>query len=176
MSTSLVSIISPDPDWKPIHKGITIGKDILELLSSSMYVDPMSVYREYVQNAADSIDESKDSVWPNVRGCVDISIDSSSRTVVITDDGPGIPKLEFASRLIACGGSGKREKTARGFRGVGRLAGIGYCQELIFRSRPAGEKDICELRWDCRKLKSILRSPDIKDNLESAVAQVVTER
>ncbi len=36
---------------------ITIGKDVLELLSSAMYVDPLTIYREYVQNAADAIDE-----------------------------------------------------------------------------------------------------------------------
>ena len=40
-------------------KSIVIGKDILELLSHAMYVDPLSVYREYIQNSADSIDEAK---------------------------------------------------------------------------------------------------------------------
>ena len=33
----------------------TVGKDILELLSSSMYVNPLAIYREYVQNAVDAI-------------------------------------------------------------------------------------------------------------------------
>ena len=30
-----------------------IGKDVLELVSSAMYINPMTVYREYVQNVAD---------------------------------------------------------------------------------------------------------------------------
>ena len=36
-----------------------VGKDVLELLSTAMYVDPLTIYREYVQNAADAIDEAR---------------------------------------------------------------------------------------------------------------------
>lgn len=35
-----------DEDWAPGPEQILIGKDVLELLSTSMYVDPMTVYRE----------------------------------------------------------------------------------------------------------------------------------
>ena len=35
-----------------------VGKDILELLSVSMYVEPLTMYREYIQNSTDSIDEA----------------------------------------------------------------------------------------------------------------------
>lgn len=38
---------------------VVIGKDILELLANAMYVDPLTIYREYVQNSADSIDEAR---------------------------------------------------------------------------------------------------------------------
>ena len=37
---------------------IVIGKDVLELVSSAMYVDPLTIYREYLQNAADAIDDA----------------------------------------------------------------------------------------------------------------------
>ena len=43
-------------ELKNLDENIFIGKDILELLSSSMYVNPLSIYREYVQNAVDSIE------------------------------------------------------------------------------------------------------------------------
>ena len=112
----------------------------------------------------------------SVLGKVDIHVDADCRSVSITDNGCGIPEEEFTGRLIAFGGSRKRGKSSRGFRGVGRLAGLGYCQELIFRSKSAGERGVNELRWDCRHLKSILRAAHTKDNLESAVTQVVTER
>jgi len=177
MSAGLCSISTKVSEWQPLETGISIGKDILELLSSSMYVDPMTIYREYIQNAADSIDEMRASVsTTDILGRVEINIDAASRSVTITDNGTGIPEDEFIARLTAFGGSAKRGRPARGFRGVGRLAGIGYCQELIFRSRSVGKKSVNELRWDCRKLKTILRAADTKDNLESAVRQVVTVR
>ncbi len=39
---------------------VIVGKDLLELLSSAMYVDPLTIYREFIQNAADAIDEAAD--------------------------------------------------------------------------------------------------------------------
>ena len=59
MSTNIVPITLREAPWQGLADDIVIGKDILELLSSSMYVDPMTIYREYVQNAADSIDEAR---------------------------------------------------------------------------------------------------------------------
>ena len=47
--------MSLDQAWRPGPDDIVIGKDVLELLSTSMYVDPMTIYREYVQNAADPL-------------------------------------------------------------------------------------------------------------------------
>ncbi len=45
--------------WSDRKESIVVGKDILEILSSAMYVDPLTIYREYVQNAADAIDEAR---------------------------------------------------------------------------------------------------------------------
>ena len=56
------------------------------------------------------------------------------------DDGARPGRL--GGRLTAFGASKKRGKGSRGFRGVGRLAGIGYCQELVFRSRVPGESKV----------------------------------
>jgi len=96
--------------------------------------------------------------------------------VRIVDNGMGIPHAEFASRLTAFGASKKRGRGARGFRGVGRLAGIGYCQELVFRSRVPGDSKVSEIRWDCKKLKNILRSSGEHHDLRAAVAEVVELR
>ena len=144
-----------------------VGKDILELLSSAMYIDPMTVYREYIQNAADAVDHklansAKENTIPvtcgdDQRRRVDITVDQNSRSVKIRDYGHGVHHREFLHKLTAIGGSEKRGTFARGFRGVGRLAGLGYAQELIFRSRANGEKKVSQLRWDCRLLKASLR-------------------
>src|SRR5262249_54797788 len=139
---------------------IVVGKDVLELVSSAMYVDPLTVYREYVQNAADAIDDAKrrGEIAKGKRGRVDIGIDPNSRIVRIRDNGGGIAWAEFAKKLTALGASEKRGTQARGFRGVGRLAGLGYAQELVFRSRTDGEAQVSEMRWDCRALKASLRA------------------
>lgn len=165
-------------EWKTIDETPVLGKDVLELLSSSMYVNPLSVYREYVQNAADSIEEACaiGSLSRTADGRIDIQINQAERTVRIRDNGTGLEQTKFVSRLIALGASRKRGLKARGFRGVGRLAGLGYCQELIFRSRAEGENEICELRWDCRALKSNLRDPKFSEQLSSLIARVVRTR
>ena len=40
----------------------TIGKNILENLTTGMYADSKVIYREYVQNACDQIDKSVELV------------------------------------------------------------------------------------------------------------------
>ena len=164
--------------WNPRRGPVTVGKDILELLSSSMYLEPLTIYREYVQNCADSIDDARRSgILPaRTRGRVDMSIDSGARTVRIRDNGAGIEESRFGDRLTAFGASAKRGTAARGFRGVGRLAGLGYCQELVFRSRALGARRVCELHWDCKKTKVILRDSTFKGQLSDLVDQTVSIR
>jgi molecular chaperone HtpG len=174
----MVTISPKESPWHALNHDIVIGKDILELLSSSMYVDPMAIYREYVQNAADSIDEARRAGFlePHEAGVVHFRVDTTQRNVTIADNGIGVPHEDFAARLTAFGASKKRGMRARGFRGVGRLAGIGYCQELVFRSRTQGETKVSEIRWDCRKLKAILRANEQHRDLREAVNQVVELR
>ena len=153
---------SDDARATPNFPDITIGPDILELLSSAMYVDPITIYREYVQNAADAVDVARCGgiLAPDQLGRVDISIDAQVRSVRIRDNGCGVPSEAFGRRLLALGGSEKRGTSARGFRGVGRLAGLGYAREVIFRASAAGETITSELRWDCRELKAALLALD----------------
>ena len=178
MSSGVVTLTPRETPWQSLADDIVIGKDILELLSSSMYVDPMTIYREYVQNAADAIDEARANgqFKGGEAGKLTVGIYAPTRSVKITDNGAGIPHDQFVHRLTAFGASRKRGRGARGFRGVGRLAGLGYCQELVFRSRMRGETKVSELRWDCRKLKTVLRSGEEHHDLRDAVAQVVELR
>ena len=144
---------------RPFLDDITVGKDVLELVTSAMYIDPMTVYREYIQNAADAVDAARaaGALPAGEPGRVDIRVDSVRRTVTIRDNGCGVPAREFGHTLASLGGSAKRGTTGRGFRGVGRLGGLAYAQEVVFRSRGFEEADIMELSWDCRRLKTVLR-------------------
>ena len=154
----------PTSDIRTTRKfsDIIIGPDILELLSSAMYVDPITIYREYVQNAADAIDVARSTgiLAPDQPGRVDIAMDAQARSVRIRDNGCGVPSDVFGQRLLALGRSEKRGTSARGFRGVGRLAGLAYAREVIFRASAAGETITSKLRWDCRRLKAALLAPE----------------
>jgi len=155
---------------------VLIGKDILELVSSAMYIDPLTIYREYVQNAADSIDEARRAgvLKEGEPGRVDIQFDAGTRSARVSDNGSGLPWPQFISRLTALGMSAKRGTAARGFRGVGRLAGLGYAQELVFRSRTKGERLVSEMRWDCRELRAKLRSAQSDHGLAELVSGIVS--
>ncbi|RWO36779.1 ATP-binding protein [Mesorhizobium sp.] len=160
------------------NEEILVGVDVLELVSSAMYVDPMTIYREYVQNAADAIDEARGRglLGADQPGQVEIGLDPSTRSIRIRDNGSGIESADFVRRLAALGASRKRGTTARGFRGVGRLAGLGYAQELIFRSRVTGEDLISELCWDCRKLRTELRSGEARGDVADLISGIASFR
>jgi hypothetical protein len=162
-------------DWGPGPDEVVVGKDVLELLSTSMYVDPMTIYREYVQNAVDAIEE-RGKTGRRSSGRVSIDLDTAARSIKLRDNGIGLGWDIFSDRLCTLGASAKRGTSARGFRGVGRLAGLGYCQELIFRSRTEGEDRVSELRWDGRRLKSTLRAPHTDGELADLVREVVSIR
>jgi hypothetical protein len=175
--SALVSLqVKQQPQWLKSTEQIFIGKDILELLTTSMYVDPLTMYREYIQNAADASDADNAGTTTQTPGMVRIKIDQQQRTVVISDDGLGLSEREFHKRLISIGGSSKRGTSARGFRGVGRLAGLAYCQELIFRTRPSGKDSVYELRWDSRKVRTLMRSADAQLDLAGIIAESIEAR
>lgn len=159
-----------------VEDDILIGKDILELLAGAMYTDPLSIYREYMQNAADSVDDARQVGLMHGNNDSDVSIefDHVGRTVLIRDFGFGIPSSQFAKRLTSVGGSRKRGKGQRGFRGIGRLSGLGYCQELVFRSRAAGQAEVLEMCWNGRVLRDRLRDTEFNGELGDLIREVVT--
>ena len=176
MTTAVVSFPQLEVKWSRPEQPLVVGKDILELLSTSMYVDPMSMYREYIQNSADAVELAHSAGLLHGPGQVQIRIDQASRTVFIRDNGAGIGKEHFVHQLTALGGSKKRGTGARGFRGVGRLAGLAFCQELIFRSRQDCEDTVHELRWNSRDVRSLLRAADDSSDLREVVAKTVEVR
>jgi hypothetical protein len=161
-------------------EGLVVGKDIVELLSTAMYVDPLSVYREYVQNSADSIDAAvRTGVLQEGDGRIEILLDPVERSARVRDNGLGVPAEEAERVLTAFGASRKRGMPAgeaRGFRGVGRLAALGYAQTVTFRTKAAGEPRGTEVRWDCRRLRAILLDAAYTGTLRDVIAEVVSVR
>lgn len=139
-----------------------VGKNILTILTIGMYRDPRMIYREYIQNSADQIDElTPDEQNDGLRRVIDIHIDSDKRNVTIKDVATGIPAELFEERLLNVADSHKDPSKNKGFRGIGRLAGLSYCKKLIFEASAQGEKIVSRLEMDCEKLRSILH--DVKN-------------
>ena len=117
MTTSKPVLVSIKSDWNLVADQPVVGKDVLELLSSAMYINPLSIYREYVQNAADAIEEAVALGLLSAPGCgrVDMLIDGAQRNVRIRDNGMGVSKSSFVKTMIALGASRKRGSKSRGF-------------------------------------------------------------
>lgn len=150
----------------------TVGKYTLESLTNGMYSSPMDLYREYIQNAVDSFDEA---VLTGVSKPDDlkiiISIDSKEKSISIKDNGCGICKEKAVKTLLDIGNSQKSRNVSRGFRGIGRLAGLGYCDSLAFTTSAVGEATKTIITFDTKRLKELL----IPSNSESSSIQDVLE-
>ena len=106
---------------------IIIGKHTLESLTSGMYSDAYVVFREYIQNSVDSIDEAVrlGVLTPGAEQIV-VRLAPAENQIVITDNGLGIPSTDVEKTLISIGNSKKSSESSRGFRGIGRLAALSY--------------------------------------------------
>ena len=113
----------------------TIGKNILDNLTTGMYSDSRVIYREYIQNACDQIDLAiKLGILEQREGQVDIFIDNSKRYISILDNATGVKAESFIEDLGDIANSNKQIGQNKGFRGIGRLCGLAYCKTLKFKT------------------------------------------
>ncbi len=140
-----------------------IGKATLESLTTGMYENPFILFREYIQNSADSFDKAfKSGILKKNEEELRIFIEDSN--ILIQDNGVGLSRDIAVSTLIDIGNSGKDFKENKGFRGIGRLAGISYCEKLIFRTSAFGDNKKITVEWDCIELNNLI-SPSAKNDL-----------
>lgn len=138
---------------------IIIGKHTLESLTSGMYSDPYVVFREYIQNAADSIDSAYETkVLKPGEDRIIITLTPSERRIIIEDNGVGVPQKNALKSLVSIGNSKKSSDSERGFRGIGRLSGLSYCSKLVFETSCLGESIKTIVVFDAKKLSYLLMS------------------
>ena len=144
-----------------------IGKDVIESLTLGMYEDCRFIYREYVQNAADAVDKAvKLTILDKGSEEIQIKIDAENRHISILDNATGIPYENVVSILRNIAHSTKKRGEDKGFRGIGRLGGLGYCSKLKFETSYFGEDKKSIMTWDAELLKYIIND---RDNNEEAV-------
>lgn len=133
------------------------GKNILENLTTGMYSDSRVMYREYVQNSCDAIDAAVNSgIITRKDASIDISVDAEKQEIRIRDNGSGICKEDFVRVLSDIANSDKKRAVDKGFRGIGRLCGLAYCNELQFISSTVGETEASVMMWNARKMRTML--------------------
>lgn len=154
---------------------VQVGKYTLESLTTGMYSDPKIVYREYIQNAVDSLENAVTHGLLEPQGMrIDIVIDEENAVISIRDNGMGIPCGEARETLMNVGNSKKRHSNNRGFRGIGRLGGMSYCDQLVFTTSAENEPQKTVVSFDCKKLRNLLVPGQYEDMTLADVLSAVT--
>lgn len=133
-----------------------IGKYVIDSLTRSMYEDSRCIYREYIQNAADQIDIAREQhLEENDYYEIHVRIFRNKRRIEIEDTATGVSAVN-RDTLKDVATSQKERGKRKGFRGIGRLGGLGYCSTLIFETSYKGENVKTVMRWDAAKMNSIV--------------------
>ena len=150
-----------------------IGKDVIESLTLGMYEDCRFIYREYIQNSADQVDKAvAEGLLSPGEDEIYITIDPENRFIIIEDNATGIPKEKVIPILRNIAHSTKKRGEDKGFRGIGRLGGLGYCSKLIFETSYYGE-DVCTMMtWDADLLKQIINDRDTSEEAVDVLSRV----
>lgn len=142
-----------------------LGGELLRLVTAGMYDNPLILYREYIQNSADAIAAQGPGA-----GSVQIDIDPLGSQITILDDGTGLAPNEAIHHLIDLGRSSKDRSIDRGFRGIGRLSGLAFAEELHFTTRAREDTSPTRVSWNVRALREFdLTRIDAKTAIERCV-------
>ncbi len=157
---------------------LVIGKYTLESLTNGMYASPFDMYREYIQNAVDSFDEAiAQGIELSEKLSIEIQVDPEKKLVVIRDNGCGISVHEAIPTLLDIGNSRKSRFISRGFRGIGRLAGLSYCEKLVFRTSYRDENCATVIEFNAALLKQLLLpTAEESVSVEDVINRIVSPR
>lgn len=154
---------------------ISIGKFTLESLTTGMYSEPESCFREYIQNAVDAIDTAVEEGLLTIdESRIEIIVDDERSMISIKDNGTGISEGKARNTLLDIGNSSKLHTVNRGFRGIGRLGGLSYCKRLSFCTSFKGEETKTIVTFDCEQLKRLLVPGQGDEHTLQGVIEAVT--
>lgn len=152
-----------------------IGKNTIENMTTAMYEDLRIIYREYIQNSADSIDHAIGcGLITEDEAIINIEIDKKKKYVCVSDNGMGIKSADFEKIMGSIADSTKDRNEDKGFRGIGRLGGISSCEKLVFSCSAAGEtvESVCE--WDAKLVRDIFVDQTRNPSAEQLVDMATT--
>jgi len=151
-----------------------VGASIVEIITESLYDKPIVVFREYVQNSADSLfvaeqDGKVDNLSINI-WC------TQNNTLCFLDNGIGIKENEFALRMGSIAHSPKSKSKHIGYKGIGRLSGLSYCKKLTFVNilNYKGSQ-FQTFTIDCLKYMELRKVGRLKDLVFSELMKLISE-
>ena len=148
------------------------GKKLLKICMGDLYPNPMVVYREYVQNSCDALQEAEKRGLFDTTAKKTVSIQIDSNRITIHDRGIGVEANEVVRSLIDLSFS-QKNGDAIGRYGVGRLTGAKYCDELVFETSALGENVKSIVRFNAKKARDIIASDEELECTD--VVDMVTE-
>lgn len=137
------------------------GGFVLETLTIGMYEETKNAVREYIQNGFDSIQRAikKLGQLKAGEGLIRIIYDVDGDGIRIRDNGAGLTSAQAVRTLTSIGASSKDFSSDAGFRGIGRLAGIAFCDELTFTTKAAKEAVQTRVTYNAKKMREMM-SPE----------------
>lgn len=139
------------------EKEYVFGANTIENFTTGMYQDSRIIYREYIQNSCDQIDKAREmNIIGDKDGCINIWIQPNKRCIAVEDNATGIPAAEFEKTLGDIANSSKKIGEDKGFRGIGKLAGLAYCKKLIFTSTYKGEDVVSKMECDAALMRQLI--------------------
>ena len=151
-----------------------IGIDLLKMLMLQLYSNPRCIYREYIQNALDSINEAVKLGILSQEKDGRVSIIISKNNISIEDNGTGIRSDRAVKILTDIANSVKNGVDTAGQFGVGRLSGGGYCEILEFETTYMGEDVSTIVSLDTRKLRKMVEKKKSDISAEDAMCEICT--
>ena len=154
-----------------------IGKRQMRHYMGELYENAMVVYREYLQNACDAVEQAlQEGLIPNRRQAnIAVTIDEYNRAITIEDIGIGIAKENIGPYLVSVASSQKFGKGLVGRNGIGRLNGANYCDQIVYETSFSGEPIKTTLIWDVKQAREICDNDELDWTVEQIINKVTNQ-
>ena len=149
-----------------------IGKSQMHQYMGELYEDCMVVYREYIQNACDAIEDAveKGLITDRKKTTIVVTIDTFNHNIIIEDNGIGISVENIGPYLVDVASSKKVNRA--GQYGIGRLNGANYCDQIRYETSTFGEPIKSTLIWDVKKAREICNNLELDPTTEEIIDDV----
>lgn len=155
------------------HKS-KIGKDQMRQYMGGLYENSMVIFREYLQNACDAVEQAFQAGLIKSRrdANIAVTIDQFNKRITIHDIGIGIARENIAPYLVDVASSQKFNKHLVGRHGIGRLNGANYCDSIIYETSYSGEPFKSTLVWDVKEAKRLCADDTVQIDTPAIIDKV----